>query len=791
MVMSKLATYRAKRRFMRTPEPWGIERPSDPDNLTFVIQQHFATRVHFDLRLEWEGTLMSWAIPEGPSVNTRDRRLAIRTEDHPVDYAGFEGEIPEGEYGGGRIVVWDRGIWVPVTDPPDDALDAGELKFRLAGEKLKGGWTLVKLPKGESEWLFIKERDTGARATDILAEAPGSVLKTRKARPPGKVGKLPDRVAPQLASQQATPPTSAGWIHEIKYDGYRSCARIENGNVRILTRNGHDWTEKYTSVAFALAGLDCRSAMIDGEIVVQDGRGATSFTLLQHALAGGRDDELVFYAFDLLFLNGRDLRSEPLTCRKDWLRRLIPNDEAARVQYSDSSDGDGPALFAQACWLGLEGVVSKRADAPYCSGRSPDWIKAKRYDVGRFAVVGFTTKASPRHVASLLLAEEDTLAYVGRVGSGFDNEKAAALFESLRALEVDTATIDAATTKDARWIPTGRMVAEVAFRGRTGAGAVRQASLLKVEDTAPRPKAAPRRQLVTNRDLAAIRLTNPDREFFDGSGTTKLDIALYYARVGDAMLPQLLDRPVTLIRCTTGRIEDCFYQRHAMQGLPEGVEVVGDPKLKEYLVIRNARGFLGLTQFGTIEFHPWDCRADDLKRPDRFTLDLDPGEGVDWPTLRSAALDLRERLVSVGLTPFVRVTGSKGLHLVVPLKRKQAWTPVKAYLRSFAKTVAEDSPRLFVSTPRIAERKGRIYLDVNRTARGTSAVASYSLRARLAFNSAMTLAWDEVQHSAELPVFDRFSAINRVERGFNPWDNMADARATINRKARRDVGIID
>ena len=776
---------------MQTPEPYGEMGVSDQDNLRFVVQQHFATREHFDLRLEMDGVLRSWAVPQGPSVNTKDKRLAIATEDHPLEYAEFEGEIPTDEYGGGNIIVWDYGTWVPVTEPVDEALAGGELKFRLDGTKLKGGWTLVKLPKGDSEWLLIKERDPAVSTVDILAASPGSVLRPRKRKLPGRKAPMPTKISPQLATSRPAPPESENWLHEIKHDGYRTLIRVAGGEARATTRNGHDWTDKYRSIVGAASELDCATAIIDGEIVVQDGRGKSSFSLLQRALADHRDDALLYFAFDLLYLNGRDLADEPLTVRKGLLRRLVPSDTQSRIQYSDHTRGSGREMFAQVCRLGLEGVVSKRLSAAYQMRRSPDWVKAKRYDVGRFTVVGFTTKASSRHVASLILAEEDGLGYLGRASSGLSNDWAAELFASLSTLASPKPTLDISPPKNAVWLEPGKVTAEITYRGRTEGGALRQASILSVDHAAPAAaRAAPKRKLMTDRDLAAVRLTNPDREVFAGSSTSKLDIALYYARVGDLMLPHILDRPITLIRCTTGKIEDCFYQRHAMQGLPEGVEAIKDAKAKEFLVIRNARGLLGLTQFGAIEFHPWDCPADKLSQPDRFTIDLDPDEELDWATVAAASFQIRDRLAQSGLTAFVRSTGGKGLHLVVPLTGRQAWTPVKEYLKALAKALAADAPGLFVTSSLKSHRVGRIFVDMGRTSRGSSATASYSLRADPAFPAAVPLAWTELQHFTNRPVYDRKTTIIRVEKaGEDPWRDYDEARATISKSARRDVGL--
>jgi bifunctional non-homologous end joining protein LigD len=790
--MGDLTKYNAKRQFMITPEPFGDAVSTDPDALKFVVNRHFAAREHFDLRLEWNGVLMSWAVPEGPSLDTKVRRFAVSTEDHPVSYLDFEGKIPEGEYGAGEIIVWDQGTWVPVSDQPEQAMADGELKFRLAGTRLKGGFTLVKLPKGHSDWLWIKERDSHASKEDMVGNAPGSILKRGKVKLGGHKVPIPTTLRPQLASANPSPPEGDAWVHEIKYDGYRTLIRIEDGKTRALTRKGHDWTAKYQSVVDAAGELHCDSAVLDGEIVVQDPRGASSFALLQKALSEKRDAALLFYAFDLLYLNGRDVTSEPLSERKKLLRRLMPTEEGSRLQYSDHTSGNGRQLFTQVCRLGLEGVVSKRVDAPYRMARSTEWVKAKRYDVGRFSVVGYTTKSSPRHVASLVLAERHSLEYVGKVGSGITNQWAAELLDTLSEFATDKPLMPKKLPSGGTWIAPGKAIAEISFRGRTDSGAVRQASLLSVKTDSLAKPAKRRKRLMTDRDLASVQLTNPDREVFKGSGTSKLDIALYYARVGDLMLPHVLDRPVTLIRCTTGKIEDCFYQRHAMQGLPDGVEAIKEAKTKEVLVIRNARGLLGLTQFGAIEFHPWDARADDLDRPDRLTIDLDPDEALDWPTIAAAAFKIKERLAHHGMAAFVRTTGGKGLHLVVPLMGKQKWAVIKKYLKGLAQALAKDDPRLFVTSSRKSDRTGRIFVDMGRTLRGSSATACFSLRAREHFPAAVTLDWTELQHFTNRPEFDRKSAVFRVEQGGqDPWDRFKDARAILSDDALRDVGNIE
>lgn len=791
--MSDLDEYNAKRRFMRSPEPFGDTGESDPDALGFVVQRHFARRPHFDFRLELGGVLKSWAVPEGPSLDPADRRLAVATEDHPLSYADFQGVIPKDEYGAGAVFTWDRGTWVALADDPGAALEAGELKFRLKGDRLGGGWMLKKLPKGDKEWLLIKERDTfvekGFKIPDFKEDTPPELPEIA-----GSPAPLPKRAKPQLPSPVESPPQGDGWLHEIKFDGYRTLIRKDGDAVKFLTRKGLDWTERYKALVPAIQALDCDTAFIDGEVAVQNARGATSLGMLQDALSENRGQDLLYYVFDLLHLDGSDLTKLPLIERKAILRRLVPSDDTSRLQFSDHATGDGRKLFAQVCRLGLEGVVSKRADAPYRQERTKTWLKAKRFDLATFQVIGFTTKSSSRNVASIILAEETDgqPVYSGRAGTGLSLVETRDLYDAFRAIEIDKPHIPVPPTPNAHFIEAGRYTAEIAHRGRTTSNIVRQAAILGVKAAGRQPGKRSARRFISDRDLASIRLTNPDREMFEGSGTTKLDIAVYYAQAGEWMLPALLDRPVSLIRCPSGKIEDCFYQRHAFSGLPDDVEAMGDSKDEEFLVIKSARGFLALPQFGVIEFHLWDCVVSDLDHPDRMTVDLDPGEGTEWATVVSASTTVRERLSDLGFESFVRTTGGAGAHVVVPLARKDDWQRVRAFLKAFAKGLASDLPRLFTDQMAKAKRRNRILLDINRTMKGSSAVASYSLRAGMNFPCAMPLTWQEL-HAATPPTeFHRRNTRVRLDKlAADPWAGFADARTPISAKARRGVGLKD
>ena len=820
--MPDLKPYRSKRRFGVTAEPEGATDKRSSGEPIFVVQKHAARRLHYDLRLEINGALKSWAVPEGPCLDSKVKRLAVLVEDHPLDYGGFEGRIPSGEYGAGSVIVWDRGTWVTLADDPMAAIAAGELKFRLAGEKLRGGWTLVRLAKDPKNWLLIKERDDAVRPLaeyDVLIEEPRSVLsgltvedlaqaaqasakpaakpvRVKPDRIPGaKPADMPARVSPQLATDADEAPEGEGWLHEIKYDGYRTICRIEDGEVRLFTRNKHDWTHRYRAVAESFRQLKCKSAIIDGEMTVQDPRGVTSIALLENALADGRDRDLTFFAFDLLYLDGYDLSAARLVDRKRALAGLIAPlaDARAPLQLSEHIEGGGADFFAHATRMGLEGVMSKRADAPYVQGRTKTWLKVKRGYVGDFVVIGFTT-TSPKRVAALILAEETAdgaLAFVGRVSSGLTDAMAHGQFEKLSARAVEKSVVEAPKIADAVWTEPAA-VARVAFNSRAADGAPRQPVLVGLS---PYRKAAPsmKPKLVTDRDLAAIRLTNPEREMFGESGVTKLDIAVYYARVGDWMLPELLRRPVSLIRCPTGAREDCFYQRHAFAGLPPGIGTIGlsdEEGRADFIYVDAAQGFLGLTQFGAIEFHPWGCRVDDPEHPDRFIVDLDPDPALAWPVVRAAAEQLRGRLKDLGFEPFIRMTGGKGLHLVMALAPGCDWSTLRGFAEAFAGSAAKDAPQVFTNSPVKDRRKGRIYLDYLRNARGSSAVASYSLRANETFTVAAPIAWDELRTLSgprALTIKDVPQRLSRLVK--DPWEELDSSATEISRKAKLGVGM--
>lgn len=850
-----LEIYRQKRRFDRTPEPAGTSA-AETGSL-FVIHKHAATRLHYDLRLQFGDALKSWAVTRGPSLDPADRRLAVHVEDHPLDYGGFEGTIPRGEYGAGGVIIWDHGHWAPLEGDPEEGYRRGTLKFRLDGEKLLGGWMLVRLKRREGErdnWLLIKERDEFARLGDgdaLLREAPESVIsgKTVEAFTPPKAPRrrsggsaaankvrladvvpaaaaeapLPEFVPPQLASLAATAPDGEEWLHEIKFDGYRTLVRIDGDDIRLFTRNGHDWTARYGDLPAAFRRLSGHRLLLDGEIVVQDDSGVSSFAALQDALAQGRPRNLIFYAFDLLHLDGRTLMALPLIERKAALSALLAGmaEEASPLQLSDHVLGRGSAFAGEACRMGLEGIVSKRTDAPYRSGRTRTWLKSKCVAGDEFAIVGYTETAAAGGLAALLLAEngDDGLRYVGRAGSGISRDQAERLKAALAPLHRDTQAVKVPPiprSETVFWVEP-KLAAEVTFSTRTAEGFLRHAAFkglrldksadeiagpVPVVEPAAVPAAEPARpvekpRLVSDADLASIWVTNPDRAMFGGSGgATKLDLALYYARVGDWMLPEIGARPVSLVRCPSGEADACFYQRHAGAGMPASVKRIplregSERKRADYVYIEEARGLLDLAQFGVVEFHPWGCRIDRPERPDRMIFDLDPDESLRWRDVVDAAFDVRAVLEAIGLPAFVKTTGGKGLHLVVPLARRQGWAAVRDFSASVVKALAAHEPKRYTANLAIASRKGKIFIDYLRNARSATAVAAYSLRSRPGLPVATPLHWEEVEtldDPAELnfrTVPERLSTLTA-----DPWGPMAGAQASLDQAKLRKLETI-
>ncbi|MDH2325924.1 DNA ligase D [Cereibacter sp. SYSU M97828] len=756
-----LETYNAKRDFTATPEPKG--KRARKKGASFTIQKHHATRLHYDLRLELDGVLKSWAVTKGPSLDPSQKRLSVQVEDHPLDYGTFEGEIPKGHYGAGKVILWDRGTWEPVHDP-HKGLEKGHLEFALSGVKLHGRWHLIRMKDGKN-WLLVKGDDEFAATDDILKIQPDSI----KAR-----AKMPDFVPPQLATLAKAPPTGDEWLHEIKFDGYRLQARVEDG-VRLLTRAGLDWTHRFAPVADALAGIG-HTALIDGEVVVERAHGASDFGALQSDLSEGRSDRFVFYAFDLLHLDGRDLRKEPLKDRKAALKGILP--KKGILRYSEDFADSGALVLDHACRLGLEGVISKQSDAPYRSGRGRTWIKSKCAARQEFVIAGYVpSTANARAVGSLLLGvfEEGGLRHVGRVGTGFTAKVATVLFKRLEGMQADSPYAEKLTAAERRGAVFVRpeLVAEVEFRAWTSDGNLRHAAFRGLREDKPAPEIA--RERPAARSFA---LSNPDRVYWPDVGVTKAGLADYYADIWPRIAPFVTGRPLALLRSPNGVGGKSFFQKHAWKGMSDKVRRIRDAKNpgEEPLVgIDDLDGLLALVQSGVLEIHPWGATAKAMERPDMIVMDLDPGDGANWPLILEAATEVRERMAAAGLTGFVKTSGGKGLHVVAPLVPKAGWAAVKSFTRRMAQEMAADSPDRFVATITKSKRKGKVLIDYLRNQRNATAVCAYSTRARPGAPVSCPVAWEELPEIGPA----QFTVLNMASRTDDPWDDWRAAAISL------------
>jgi bifunctional non-homologous end joining protein LigD len=837
-----LETYRRKRNFAATAEPKGAA-PIAHSNI-FVVQKHDATRLHYDFRLALDGVLKSWAVTRGPSLNPGEKRLAVAVEDHPLEYADFEGTIAKGEYGGGSVIVWDNGTWAPIGDPYK-GLKKGHLEFELHGQKLNGRWHLVRMhgKPGEKRenWLLIKGDDEFARSVDeadileerpesintgrtidqLEGEAPGWSSKTGKietgggaaaAKPKSRApaseapdpsaidgvvkGPLPGFVEPMLATLSKLPPTGGRWLHEIKFDGYRLQARIEKGKVTLSTRRGLDWTKKFGgAVQEALRHLPVRAALIDGELVVENESGVAQFSLLQADLSDGRFDRFVYYAFDCLYLDGYDLRRAPLIRRKELLSHLIGTGGGA-IRYSAHFEEDGKLVLQRACALGLEGIVSKASQSVYVSGRGKSWVKAKCSDRQECVIAGYVPSSTGRKaIGSLALGvyEGADLRYVGRVGTGFSSGVAEALFARLDAMRIRSSPFaKRLTTAEARELRFVRpeLIAEIDFRGWTGDGLLRQASFQGLREDKPPHEVVRETTMATNaapeRPKSSVTLTHPDRIYWPDVGVTKEGLADYYAPAWPFMKPLIVGRALALLRCPDGISGQAFFQKHAWKGLNRNIVLVKDPAEPEPLIsIRDFDGLMALVQSAALEIHPWGSTIADWERPDMIVMDLDPGEDVDWTAVIAAAGEVRDRLKSVGLAAFVKTSGGKGLHVVSPIKPKAEWPAVKAFTKAIADAMAADSPDRFVSTIPKAKRHGKILIDYLRNQRGMTAVAAYSTRARPGAAVSMPLAWEELSPEIGPAYFTIRNAPARLSSVADPWADFRAAAAPIEEERKR------
>ncbi len=804
-----LRDYDRKRRFEATPEPRGGPDTSVGHRPIFVVQLHHASSRHYDFRLEADGVLKSWAVPKGPSLRAGEKRLAVEVEDHPLSYAGFEGEIPEGNYGAGRVQLFDRGHWASDGEPLQ-AIAAGRLDFRLSGDKLQGGWTLVRTGKQgrQPQWLLLKRSDAhaaDAEADDLLDASIRARLEAGAGRAPrrrkadatwrrsalklaGAREGAPVGFEPQLCSLRATAPAGDGWLHEIKWDGYRLMVDMVDGAARLRSRGGLDWNETFPEVARAVEALPVSDAFLDGELVVLGADGHSDFSELQRVIDGSSKSPLRYLAFDLPGVAGADLRAAPLEERKALLKALLPT-EPGLLAYSEHVAGHGPEVFAETGRRGIEGIICKRAGSAYRGGRGNDWLKVKHESSDEFVIVGYTDpKGSRTGFGSLLLATREGrgLRYVGRVGTGFDDAMLRDLGARMRRLDRKAATVElpphiALPLRSVHWIEPA-LVAEIAFRGWGKEGLLRQGAFKRLRiDKRASDVEAPQRATKAGRRAADMgeetRITNPERVVFEGAGYTKRDVAEYYRAVADWLLPELAGRPLSLLRCPDGTKGQCFFQKHHAESLGDDVRsiVLKQKSGREpYIYVDDIEGVIDLVQMNTIEFHPWGARVEDPERPDRMVFDLDPGEGTGWPDVVRAARDLRDHLRKVGLESFVRLSGGKGVHVVVPMDKGPGWDDVRAFCGGFAEAMAARSPTRYVATMSKARRPGRIFIDWLRNARGATSVASWSLRARRGAPVAVPIRWEELGRVDGPAAFDLAAARRRAARlRKDPWEGFA------------------
>ncbi len=912
IVDDQLAKYRSMRDFGVTAEPSGGQaRNKTPEGLPFVIQKHAATRLHYDFRLGWNGVLKSWAVAKGPSYVTRDKRLAVEVEDHPIEYGGFEGTIPKGQYGGGTVMVWDTGTWEPQAEHDfDEGLKKGSLKFILHGKKLQGKWALIRMggkaaQESKPNWLLIKEHDQYERSEgdEPITEAePDSALTGRSMEEIGDASdhvwqsnrpevpqhksaesnfrdrlrakfaakKAPAKTAaaqaapreaatksartkkstksapksdtepapaaasrflePQLAVQADAPPRGSEWIHELKLDGYRIQAHIRRGRagVSLYTRSGLDWTHRMQPIADALAALSAHTAVLDGEVVVLDKDGQPSFAELQAAFQDHVRKPLTYFVFDVLQIDGQDLRQSPLLERKRRLLELLENAPAA-VRFTEHLEGNGETLFDEACTMGAEGLISKRADSKYAGGRHPSWVKAKCVRRQEFVIGGWTPpNKGNRGIGALLLGyyRNGELIYAGRTGTGFTHASADTICKRLQKMETDrkpfAGTLPQGAGKNAHWVKP-ELVCEVAFATWTADDLVRQASFqgmredkkareVRKEDAAPVRKverAAEQEvhagsaniegagetaeQARTNKPAPPlprvnVRLTNPDKTLDPLSGLTKKQYFDYILAAGEHILPHIADRPLTMVRCPEGTSGQCFYQKHMGKGMPAGVEPIPvkmkSGKEEDFVTLHTVEALAGLAQMGVLELHPWGSRNETLEQPDRLIFDLDPDEALPWKTVAEAAEEVRAHLAELKLQSFVKSTGGKGLHIVAPLTPQLEWPEFKALAHAFVLRMEHDNPRLYLTKMSKAARKGKIFLDYLRNERGATAVAAWSARARPGATVAVPLTWEELPRLKSAPKYEvaRFSEW-RGRLDSDPWLEMGKVRQRFSQQA--------
>ncbi|MBX8600472.1 DNA ligase D [Pseudomonas cichorii] len=829
-----VSEYTRKRNFEITSEPAETSEKKGKAHtraLSFVVQKHDARNLHYDFRLEFGGTLKSWAVPKGPSLDPTQKRLAVHVEDHPLGYASFEGSIPKGQYGGGDVIVWDRGVWQPHGDP-QEAYRQGKLKFTLIGEKLTGDWALVRTRlKGsgdKEQWLLIKEKDAVARPAaeyDIIREQPQSVIsgnqvgmtrtvkekKTPKKPRPAKQDTFPEQMAPQLATLVEAPP-EGDWLYEIKFDGYRILARLHDGDVKLLSRNGNDWTDRMPQLASALKALKLKDSWLDGEVVVLDSQGLPDFQALQNAFETGRSQDILYYLFDAPFLKGQDMRERPVEERREALRQVLDKQKSTLLRYSDAFRVGHRNIVESASAMGLEGVIGKRAGSPYVSKRNADWIKLKCRLRQEFVIVGYTAPQGSRSgFGALLLAvndEEAGLVYAGRVGTGFSAVLLKQLLKRLEPLQRDTSPLarplNSAQKRNVQWLEPQR-VCEVEFAQWTREGILRQAAFVGLRSDKPasdivrehpQQVTAPSAPKVSRNargkvNVAGIGVSHPERVIDRESQAQKIDLAHFYESIADWILPHLANRPVALLRCPEGVEGEQFFQKHAERLVIPHIHKLDpalDPGHAPLMEIDTVQALIGATQMGAIEFHTWGATHDRIETPDHLVLDLDPDPALPWRSMIEATQMLLAVLEELGLEAFLKTSGGKGMHIIVPLARQADWDSVKAFAKAIAEFVSRQLPERFTAVMGPKNRVGRIFVDYLRNTRGGSTVTAYSVRARPGLPVSVPISRDELEGLQSARQWHIGNLEQRLRQlGSDPWAGYRN-RQRITQKMWKQLG---
>lgn len=834
---SKLEEYSRKRDFAKTHEPPGKEAPGKKGGGFFTVQKHAARTLHYDLRLELKGVLKSWAVPKGPSLNPKDKRLAVHVEDHPIEYADFEGVIPKGEYGAGTVLLWDKGFWVPREDP-QEGLKKGALKFTLQGRKLRGGFALIKTKgrarqeeEGKDEWLLIKEDDEEAKTEgDITEEEPLSVatgkdimeiaasreavwsakepipeLPEIPSIPGSKKAPIPKEFRPELPTLVDRPPKGSEWLHELKYDGYRILSRVQKGRVSLFTRNANDWTVKFPAIAGAVKKIPVDGAWIDGEAVFIKKDGTTSFEGLQNALSVGKDSELKYLVFDITYFNGHDLTGCPLKERKRLLSSIIKTAAVDKniIRYSDHVEGNGQEFFNTACGYNVEGIVSKHIGSTYSQARTRSWVKVKCHRRQEFVIGGYTEAKGMREgFGALLLGfydREGKLTYCGRVGTGFNEKTLSGIYSRLKKIGSKIPPFHnppaGTEAKGVKWVRPD-LVAEVEFSQWTKEGVLRHPSFQGLRLDKPPGEVvreAPQALVKAATEVKRpVRLTKPGKVLYPEGGFTKKDLADYYEKVAGLMLPHISGRPLTLVRCPEGYDKDCFFQKHADKNIPGKINKIKlleeEDRLETYMMVDNLEGLLSLVQMGTLEMHTWGSRYATLEFPDKVVFDIDPAPDLPWERLVEAAHLMRGLLSELKLKSFVKTTGGKGLHIVMPLEPRHNWVEVKAFTKAVAEYVARALPGRFTSMMTKSRRAGKIFIDYMRNMRGATAIEAYSTRARSGAPVAAPVGWDELMEIRP----DSFNIKNlpeRIKKTKDPWKGYMEVRQSIAPEVKRLIGV--